>query len=166
MDKKLRAKYYERVILAESGNKEEYTEYFENKMDKYDADEITDLESTEEKKKFFNKVDNGWQAEDEQDANDLLPGGLAAGDSDDQFNPEQLAKGIKVELEHTDDINIAKEIAKDHLKEMDDYYDKLETIEPEHAAYDEQSQGPGHGHGGYVLDRATAAKRYAKSLLK
>ena len=37
----------------------------------------------------------------------------------------QLAKGIKVELEHTSDSAIAKEIALDHIAERPDYYDML-----------------------------------------
>lgn len=41
----------------------------------------------------------------------------------------QLQKGIKVELEHTSDASIAKEIALDHLKELPDYYDRLEDVE-------------------------------------
>lgn len=42
---------------------------------------------------------------------------------------KQLMKGIKVEKEHTDNKNIAKEIAKDHLYEDPKYYDKLKKIE-------------------------------------
>lgn len=41
----------------------------------------------------------------------------------------QLEKGIKVELEHTDDAAIAREIAIDHIWEDKKYYDKLETVE-------------------------------------
>jgi len=41
----------------------------------------------------------------------------------------QLMKGIKVELEHTTDRAIAKEIALDHLNEFPDYYDRLEKVE-------------------------------------
>ena len=42
---------------------------------------------------------------------------------------QQLTKGIKVELEHTTDKSVAKEIALDHLAEFPDYYDRLETAE-------------------------------------
>lgn len=59
---------------------------------------------------------------------DLLPGGKGDNLSDDDFNKEQLEAGIKVELEHTDDVKLAKEIAKDHLSEDPDYYKKLKTI--------------------------------------
>lgn len=41
----------------------------------------------------------------------------------------QLRKGIKVEQEHTGDLNLAKEIALDHLNEFPDYYDRLEKAE-------------------------------------
>jgi hypothetical protein len=42
---------------------------------------------------------------------------------------KQLKKGIEIEMEHTNDPNIAKEIALDHLMENPKYYDQLETIE-------------------------------------
>jgi hypothetical protein len=48
---------------------------------------------------------------------------------DDKYNTEALTKGIKVEMEHTNDEKVAKKIAKDHLDEMGDYYDKLEKVE-------------------------------------
>lgn len=48
---------------------------------------------------------------------------------DSKFDAKQLAKGIKVELEHTKDSKLAKSIAKDHLKEDPKYYDKLEKVE-------------------------------------
>lgn len=40
-----------------------------------------------------------------------------------------LEMGIKVEMEHTDKEEIAREIAFDHLMEMPDYYQKLKEIE-------------------------------------
>lgn len=42
---------------------------------------------------------------------------------------KQLNKGIKVEMEHTDDRGQAKEIVMDHLFEDPKYYDKLQKIE-------------------------------------
>jgi hypothetical protein len=42
---------------------------------------------------------------------------------------EELKKGIKIELEHTSDIKLAAEIAKDHIAEDLMYYDKLAKIE-------------------------------------
>jgi len=41
----------------------------------------------------------------------------------------ELKKGINVELEHTSDKNLAKEIALDHLTEMPNYYTELQKIE-------------------------------------
>jgi hypothetical protein len=41
----------------------------------------------------------------------------------------QLTKGIKVELEHTNNKSKAEEIAMDHLSEDPKYYDKLKKVE-------------------------------------
>jgi hypothetical protein len=60
---------------------------------------------------------------------DQIPGGLSDKKQPSDFDAEQLAKGIKVELEHTDNVLIAIEIAMDHLSEDSKYYDKLEKIE-------------------------------------
>lgn len=43
----------------------------------------------------------------------------------------QLKKGIDVELEHTSDRDVAREIALDHLLELPDYYDRLKKVEGE-----------------------------------
>lgn len=45
---------------------------------------------------------------------------------------EQLEDGAKDELEHTDDLEEAKEIAKDHLKKNEHYYSDLEIMEGKH----------------------------------
>jgi hypothetical protein len=74
---------------------------------------------------------------------ELIPGGYASGRPDSDFDPEQLAMGIEVEKEHvikfTDkgnvrkfkdsDLDKAKEIAKDHLAEIPDYYSRLDAME-------------------------------------
>jgi hypothetical protein len=44
---------------------------------------------------------------------------------------EQLNMGIHVELEHTDNRDIAKKIALDHLSEIPDYYTRLAKMESE-----------------------------------
>ena len=64
-----------------------------------------------------------------------ISGGLAKGKSikdiaskhkvDVSIIKSQLAKGIKVEMEHTTSKDVAKEIAMDHLMEDPKYYDKL-----------------------------------------
>ena len=43
----------------------------------------------------------------------------------------ELDKAIETELEHTDDREVAKEIAMDHLSEASDYYQKLAVAEDE-----------------------------------
>lgn len=43
----------------------------------------------------------------------------------------QLQKGIEIEKEHTKNLKMAREIAKDHLYENPGYYDKLEDMEGE-----------------------------------
>jgi hypothetical protein len=45
-----------------------------------------------------------------------------------QIDPKQLAMGIEVEKEHTDDPIVARKIAIDHLKEDPKYYTKLATL--------------------------------------
>lgn len=42
---------------------------------------------------------------------------------------KQIAKGVKVEREHTSDEKTAREIALDHLSEFPDYYDRLKKVE-------------------------------------
>jgi hypothetical protein len=59
----------------------------------------------------------------------MLPGGLGDYASAADFDPKQIAKGVKVEMEHTIDPKKAKEIALDHLTEDPFYYDKLEMVE-------------------------------------
>ena len=56
---------------------------------------------------------------------DMIPGGLADNTPIATFNPEELTKGIQVEMEHTNDPKLAAEIATDHLKEVSDYYTQL-----------------------------------------
>jgi hypothetical protein len=60
---------------------------------------------------------------------DKIPGGLAAGKKPSDFDPKKLQAGIKVEMEHTSDEAIAREIAMDHLTEDSEYYVKLKDIE-------------------------------------
>ena len=45
------------------------------------------------------------------------------------IDPQQLKMGEKVELEHTKDPSISRRIAMDHLKEIPDYYTRLEEME-------------------------------------
>lgn len=54
-----------------------------------------------------------------------LPGGVGDNTPNDKINPAQLSIGVQVEMEHTNDPEIAKEIAMDHLTEDPEYYTKL-----------------------------------------
>jgi hypothetical protein len=68
-----------------------------------------------------------------------VKGGFGDGHNDKEYDKEQLEKGKKIELEHTNDPEIATEIVKDHLQESKDfkgeeggkYYNKLEKLEEE-----------------------------------
>ena len=60
---------------------------------------------------------------------DKIPGGMADGKKPSDFNKNDVEKGHRVEFEHTDDPDTAREIAMDHLEEHDDYYIGLEHME-------------------------------------
>lgn len=59
---------------------------------------------------------------------DLLSGGVSEG-KNFKIDPEELKMGIKIELEHTKNHQLAKEIAQDHLYEDPKYYTKLKKVE-------------------------------------
>ena len=103
--------------------------YF-NKLEKPDQDEAESIKL----KKIVSaliKIDKRIKELDqEQNSDDVLVGGLGDGKKDDEFKKDQLQMGINVEKEeHTPNEEIAKEIAKDHLTENDDYYTYLEKME-------------------------------------
>ena len=54
-----------------------------------------------------------------------LPGGVGDNTPSDKIDPAQLSIGVQVEMEHTNDPEIAKEIAMDHLTEDPEYYTKF-----------------------------------------
>lgn len=60
---------------------------------------------------------------------DLVPGGKADDKDDDDFDSRQIKMGAKVEREHTKNAKLAHEIARDHLTEIPDYYDRLKRME-------------------------------------
>jgi len=57
--------------------------------------------------------------------NNQLKGGVGDATAPSDVNPAELAMGVQVEMEHTNDLNIATEIALDHLSEEPHYYTKL-----------------------------------------
>jgi hypothetical protein len=61
---------------------------------------------------------------------DRLFGGKADGKTDKDFDKQQLAMGEEVEQEHAKgDRTLAREIARDHLQEIPDYYTRLKKME-------------------------------------
>ena len=62
---------------------------------------------------------------------DLTGRAAEAGTTKGDVDPDQLAKGKKIEMEHTKDSKLAEKIALDHLTEFPDYYDRLERMERE-----------------------------------
>jgi len=58
---------------------------------------------------------------------DSLPGGKGEGNDPSQVDQEQLAMGVKTEMEHTHDADLAREIAMDHLAEDPQYYSNLKS---------------------------------------
>ena len=55
--------------------------------------------------------------------------GLSAGKKPEEFDKEQLAVGVGVEMEHTNNPKTAQKIAMDHLTEDPKYYIKLNKME-------------------------------------
>jgi hypothetical protein len=93
--------------------------------------------------KFFGKFDKAIYTKLitklNEDVDNILPGGkadeLSLEDIANKYNvsidvvKEQMKLGIKSEMEHTFDIRIAAEIAKDHLSEKLTYYKDLQQID-------------------------------------
>jgi 2'-5' RNA ligase len=70
---------------------------------------------------------------------DKIPGGLSDDKKPSDFPKGPLAKGVKVEMEHTSERPIATEIAMDHLSEDKAYYDKLEKCVEKKASLGEEA---------------------------
>jgi len=61
----------------------------------------------------------------------LMTGGVSKGKTPEDLDYDELAMGIKVEVEHVKDKDIARKIALDHLTEIPDYYTRLAKMEKE-----------------------------------
>jgi len=92
---------------------------------------------------------------------DLIPGGVGDKAHPSDVDPEQLAKGIKVEMEHTGDKSVAQEIALDHLSEPgnSNYYGRLETIE-KHGSRTAAETGNGEKVGLFIRVPAELASEF------
>jgi hypothetical protein len=90
-------------------------------------------------KKLKSKLDKDGSEEYTKVKEDKIPGGKAEGMTlsdiakhhkvSQQTLKNEFIKGYAVEREHTTDVNVAKEIALDHLYEDPNYYSKLSKIE-------------------------------------
>jgi hypothetical protein len=61
--------------------------------------------------------------------------GKGSGRPSSEFDARSLRKGQLVEMEHTRDPRVALRIAKDHLWEFPDYYERLEKMERDAEKY-------------------------------
>lgn len=78
---------------------------------------------------FFSAFKALHESLNEAKKKDKIKGGKGDKMDPDYVNYYEFTKGWKHELEHTDDIDKAKEIALDHLAEDPNYYTRLEMIE-------------------------------------
>lgn len=89
-----------------------------------------------------------------------VPGGLADKKKPSDFNPKQIEKGMEVELEHTKNRDLSKDIAMDHLEEYSTYYTELDKMENKlekkkparRGRYPGQSQGDENRPDSQVMD--------------
>ena len=101
----------------------------------------------------------------EKSETEKLVGGEGDGLSPADVDAEQLAMGVKHEMEHTDDEAIAQEIALDHLAEDPKYYTKLKLVvksqsfDPPQAVRNNAKRGlelrRKHGRGGLDTKQAS-----------
>lgn len=93
-----------------------------------------------------------------QKAGEKIPGGLASGKKEEDFDKEQLDAGQVVEKEHTTDSQIAREIAMDHLTEDKDYYRKLKRIEEGGNGLQKSGREGEGSRGGHVIGHTSGGK--------
>ena len=93
-------------------------------------EEAIDNGDKEEMKRWFREIMSNVTF-DTTDTPDELPIGKHNDVPGNQFDADELAKGIQIEMEHTDDEILALAIAKDHLSEIKDYYTRLIKMEAE-----------------------------------
>lgn len=90
--------------------------------DQYD-DERKQLRNDKEKEEHLDLEDD--RAADDMEKDEDKPDEKKPED----FDPRRLKEGVKVEMEHTNDKDLAAEIAKDNLTKDSEHYQKLNTIE-------------------------------------
>jgi len=120
-------------VLAAANNLQTYLKAKEkefNKLSSVDSDKVNDLKNSLQKastqlnelSKEIHKISENYV--------DQMPGGLADSGPPPNVDEEQVQKGVELEMhEHTNDPNLAKEMAYDHLTDDPNYYKKdLEQI--------------------------------------
>lgn len=95
---------------------------------------------------------------------DLLQGGKADDNSSDDFDKHELNIGIEVEMEHTNDEKLAKEIAMDHLAEIPDYYSRLLSMERDAKAELNSVANILH-EGGFLISKYASSLQLGSSVL-
>ena len=85
-----------------------------------------------------------------------IRGGHAKGMRPSDFDKVQLERGTRVELEHTTNREVAREIAMDHLAEDPRYYHKLAKI---HSEGDSHGRQPNPGSEIYAMSNPTLKRK-------
>ena len=121
-------------------------------------------------KDVFQMLDKGLNEEKE-----YIPGGLSKGMTLAQIADKhkveldtikkEFKKGVNVEMEHTTDMRVAAEIARDHIFEDPKYYDKLMTIESD-IDYEPDAVGWENIMNMEIADPATGKKYRIKDAIK
>jgi len=96
---------------------------------------------------------------------DLLAGGLADRKPDTRYDLRELSRGVRVEMEHTSDPERSKEIAKDHLEEIPDYYNRLDAMEGEAEETREEAEELREKEGGVLGEMFAPVGMAAESAL-
>jgi len=128
------------VDVASEEDQEEFraqTGYYERKK-RYEELETKGYDNlTKEEKKEYDELNDEMveevitkeEEQGEYQEQDKISGGLGDNKPDEDFNKNKLKEGMTVESEHTDNVEVAKEIAKDHLTENPEYYKELRKVE-------------------------------------
>ena len=95
------------------------------------GDDKTAREVRKGKKKFEKEFAESEYNKDEDENKQLvnLQGLYTKREEDIDIDENELNMGIEVEMEHTEDPEVAKRIALDHLMELPDYYTRLNKME-------------------------------------
>ena len=148
------------VNEAEINNEEEFRAYAEVVLKKAHGEDYDEAKAKEAIDGILAKADGDFGAAigmltsglgEAVEANeDMVPGGLADGMTAEDLAKKHgvevaeieaaIEKGVKVEMEHTDDEKIAHEVAMDHIFEDPKYYDKLADMENESETVEEGNE--------------------------